>query len=132
MPYRPRPGTMPHRAVEILAAQRADAELSTFDLGTLLGLKTWERSNLATWLAPARQQGLVRTKKVGRMLFWSLGEAMETPKAPRRRPQRARTEALPGPVPSVFALATCGEWQGPWPPLEQGQRHTPLGSWNAP
>lgn len=71
MSYTPQPGTVPHRAIAYLEKQPAGTEFSTAALCEELGVDT---DGFSTSMGLARKAGLVRARKEGRLLFWSLGE----------------------------------------------------------
>lgn len=80
MAYTPQPGTIPYRAIAILQREPG-AELPAAPICEELGTDT---NIFATCMRPAREAGLVHTRKEGRLLYWRLGDG--TPDlAPRPR-----------------------------------------------
>lgn len=79
MSYQPQPGTIPHRAISFLQKQDAGTELAAAVICEDLGIDT---NSFSVCMKPAREAGLVRTRKEGRLLIWSLGDG--TPDLPPR------------------------------------------------
>jgi hypothetical protein len=132
MAYQPRPGTVPFLAIEFMASLPIGTEVTSAEIGSALRLQNYKLNSLAAWLRPARRNGLVSARKIDRRtMYWRLGEEDGAGNlAPyRRQPKAFSPLNVAGPVSSVFALATSGEWSGPWPPLARGQQHAPLGAW---
>jgi hypothetical protein len=74
MSYSPTPGTIPHRAADILRALPAGSRgLSAAQLAEQLGQPGM---NVAGFLAVPRQHGFFKAEKIDGLLFWSMGDGV--------------------------------------------------------
>jgi hypothetical protein len=72
--YTPTPGTIPHRAAEILRALPSKSRgLSAAQLAEALGQPGM---NVAGFLAVPRQHGFFKAEKIEGLLFWSMGDGV--------------------------------------------------------
>jgi hypothetical protein len=101
MTYTPQPGTIPHRAIAFLEKQPPGTDLAAAVICEDLGVDT---NSFSVRMKLAREAGLVRTRKEGRLLFWGLGDG--TPDL-QPRDQDEREEA---PAPAATPEFNAALW----------------------
>lgn len=123
MAYEPQPGTVAHKVVEHMRTLPAGTELSASALGEVVD----QNNNVVIMsLAPARKHGLVKARKEGRLVFWSLGDGTPEPlphdyeaDEPLHAPAPIRTKA---PTPPAVCRTRGARGGGP-------VQCSPVGRW---
>jgi len=103
--YTPLPGTIPAKAVAALALLAPGAELSTAELCEAIGQPT--TGGFGKCIALSLNAGLVKFRKDGRLLYWSLGDGVQRQAAVQDVDE---PEDVPPPAPTT-AAALMSAWR---------------------
>ncbi len=107
MTYVPQAGTFPARVIDYLRSLPAGAERSSAELAEELDQ---DRNVVANLLQYPRDQGVIRARKEGRLIYWSLGDGTPNlphdfePDEPLHRPERPAAPGKVEPNPASVAF----------------------------
>lgn len=112
MTYIPQAGTFPARVIDYLRSLPAGSERSSAELAEELDQ---DRNVVANLLQYPRGQGVLKARKVGRLVYWSLGDGIPEPML-RDLPPHSAPEIPKRPV-GLFPGVPRGEPEPPAVPF---------------